>query len=70
MVTRLAIREVIIADENISGEELFETMMKIGRNQRVEFRLAPGLFGLLPQKTSIEQIGVLPMIRLFCEPLS
>lgn len=70
IVTRLAIREVIIADENISGEELFETMMKIGRNQRVEFRLAPGLFGLLPQKTSIEQIGVLPMIRLFCEPLS
>lgn len=70
VVTNLAVREVIIADEDISSETLFETMMKIGRKQRVEFRLAPGLFDLLPQKTSIEQIGVLPMIRLFCEPLS
>lgn len=70
VVTSLAVREVIIADEDISSERLFETMMKIGRKQRVEFRLAPGLFDLLPQKTSIEQIGVLPMIRLFCEPLS
>lgn len=69
-VSRLAVREVIIAEEDISAEELFETMMKIGRKQRVEFRLAPGLFGLLPQKTSIEQVGILPMIRLFCEPLS
>jgi len=70
IVTNLAVREVIIADENVSSERLFETMMKIGRKQRVEFRLAPDLFDLLPQKTSIEQIGVLPMIRLFCEPLS
>jgi exopolysaccharide biosynthesis polyprenyl glycosylphosphotransferase len=28
------------------------------------------LLDLLPQKTSVEQIGVLPMVRLFREPLS
>jgi exopolysaccharide biosynthesis polyprenyl glycosylphosphotransferase len=49
---------------------LFEAMMKIGRRQRVEFRLAPSVFNLLPQKTEVEQIGVLPMVRLFREPLS
>jgi exopolysaccharide biosynthesis polyprenyl glycosylphosphotransferase len=45
-------------------------MMQVGRKQRVEFRFAPTLFDLLPQKTSVEQIGVLPMVRLFREPLS
>jgi lipopolysaccharide/colanic/teichoic acid biosynthesis glycosyltransferase len=49
---------------------MFEAMMKIGRRQRVEFRFAPSLFELLPQKTSVDQIGVLPMVRLFREPLS
>jgi exopolysaccharide biosynthesis polyprenyl glycosylphosphotransferase len=44
--------------------------MSIGRKQKVEFRLAPSVFNFLPQKTSVEQIGVLPMVRLFREPLS
>jgi exopolysaccharide biosynthesis polyprenyl glycosylphosphotransferase len=44
--------------------------MKIGRERRVEFRLAPSVFNFLPQKTSVEQIGILPMVRLFREPLS
>src|SRR5688500_17956082 len=45
-------------------------MMEGGRKQRVEFRFAPRLLDLLPQTTSVEQIGVLPMVRLFREPLS
>src|SRR5690606_6394546 len=48
---------------------LFEVMMQVGRLRRVEFRVAPTLFDLLPQKTSVEQVGVLPMVRLFREPL-
>ncbi len=52
------------------SDTLFEAMMKIGRRQKVEFRLAPSLFNFLPQKTSVEQIGILPMVRLFREPLS
>src|SRR4029453_12306171 len=36
----------------------------------VAFRTAPRLFNCLPQKTEIDQIGILPMIRLFREPLS
>ena len=44
--------------------------MRICRRQKVEFRFAPSIFNLLPQKTSVEQIGVLPMVRLFREPLS
>lgn len=70
LVKQLAIQEIIITDNSLSHEVLFEAMMKIGRTQRVEFRLAPSVFNLLPQKTEVEQIGVLPIIRLFREPLS
>jgi exopolysaccharide biosynthesis polyprenyl glycosylphosphotransferase len=70
VIRELEIQEVIITDHKIPSERLFEAMMQIGRKQRVEFRLAPSLFNFLPQKTSVEQIGVLPMVRLFREPLS
>jgi exopolysaccharide biosynthesis polyprenyl glycosylphosphotransferase len=70
VIEKLAIQEVVITDNKIPREILFEAMMKLGRKQRVEFRLAPNLFNFMPHKTSIEQIGVLPMVTLFCEPLS
>jgi exopolysaccharide biosynthesis polyprenyl glycosylphosphotransferase len=70
LIRELEIQEVIITDNSIPSELLFDAMMQIGRGQRVEFRFAPSLFNLLPQKTSVEQIGVLPMVRLFREPLS
>jgi len=69
IIRNLEIQEVIITDDKIPGEKLFEAMMQIGRKNRVEFRFAPALL-IVPQKTNIEQIGVLPMVRLFCEPLS
>jgi len=62
--------EVIIADSNVDGDALFEVMMRCGRRRGVEFRIAPGLFNCLPSKTEVDQIGALPMIRLFREPLS
>jgi len=62
--------EVIIADSQVNGDALFEVMMRCGRRHGVEFRIAPSLFNCLPRKTEIDQIGVLPMIRLFREPLS
>lgn len=65
-----AIQEVIITDERISSDRLFEAMMQIDRSQRVEFRFAPSLFNLMPQKTEVEQIGVLPVVTLFQEPLT
>ena len=61
---------MIITDDSLDKERLFEAMMSLGRKQRVEFRFAPSLFNVLPQKTSVEQLGVLPMVRLFREPLS
>jgi exopolysaccharide biosynthesis polyprenyl glycosylphosphotransferase len=70
LIRDLEIQEVIITDTTISSDSLFEAMMRVGRRRRVEFRFAPSLFDLLPQKTSVEQIGVLPMVRLFREPLS
>jgi len=70
VIQTLEIQEVIITDNQIRSEKLFDAMMQIGRKQKVEFRLAPTLFNSLPQKTSVEQIGVLPMVRLFREPLS
>lgn len=62
--------EVIIADPEVDGTLLFEVMMRCGRGRGVEFRIAPSLFNCLPRKTEIDQIGPLPMIRLFREPLS
>ncbi|MEZ5427722.1 MAG: sugar transferase [Pyrinomonadaceae bacterium] len=70
IIRELEIQEVIITDNRIPSEMLFEAMMQMGRKRRVEFRLAPSMFNFLPQKTSVEQIGVLPMVRLFREPLS
>lgn len=70
LIRDLEIQEVIITDNTIEPERLFEAMMGVGRGQKVEFRFAPSLFNVLPQKTSVEQIGVLPMVRLFREPLS
>jgi exopolysaccharide biosynthesis polyprenyl glycosylphosphotransferase len=70
IVKEVGIQEVIITDKTLSSERLFDAMMQIGRRQRLEFRFAPSLFNVLPQKTSVEQIGVLPMVRLFREPLS
>jgi exopolysaccharide biosynthesis polyprenyl glycosylphosphotransferase len=62
--------EVIIADPEVNADALFDVMMRCGRRRGVEFRIAPSLFNCLPRKTEIDQIGVLPMIRLFREPLS
>src|SRR6476646_5880129 len=62
--------EVIIADPNVNGDALFDVMIRCGRRRGVEFRIAPSLFNCLPRKTEIDQIGVMPMIRLFREPLS
>jgi exopolysaccharide biosynthesis polyprenyl glycosylphosphotransferase len=70
LIRELEIQEVIITDDKIPSEKFFEIMLEVGRRQRVEFRFAPSLFNVLPQKTSVEQIGVLPMVRLFREPLS
>lgn len=70
IIRELEIQEVIITDDKIPSEKLFEAMMRLGRKRKVEFRLAPSLYNFLPQKTSVEQIGVLPMVRLFREPLS
>jgi exopolysaccharide biosynthesis polyprenyl glycosylphosphotransferase len=62
--------EVIITDPTLGGDALFDVMMRVGRRRGVEFRIAPSLFNCLPRKTEIDQIGALPMIRLFREPLS
>ena len=62
--------EVIFADSQVDGDALFDVMMRCGRRRGVEFRIAPSLFNCLPSKTEVDQIGALPMIRLFREPLS
>jgi exopolysaccharide biosynthesis polyprenyl glycosylphosphotransferase len=62
--------EVIIADSQVNRDALFEVMMRVGPGKGIEFRIAPSLFNCLPAKTEIDQIGALPMIRLFREPLS
>jgi exopolysaccharide biosynthesis polyprenyl glycosylphosphotransferase len=62
--------EAIIADTSVNADALFDVMIRCGRRRGVEFRIAPGLFNCLPSKTEVDQIGSLPMIKLFREPLS
>lgn len=62
--------EVIVTDTRVSGDALFDVMMRVGRHRKIEFRIAPNLSNSLPRKTEIDRIGHLPMIRLFREPLS
>ena len=70
LIRETGANEVIITDPRVSGELLFDVMMRVGRRRKVEFRIAPSLFNCLPRKTEIDQIGALPMIQLFREPLS
>ena len=69
-IRETAANEVIVADSGVSGDLLFDVMMRVGRLRGVEFRIAPSLFNCLPRKTEVDQIGALPMIQLFREPLS
>jgi len=62
--------EVIVADPGVNRDILFDAMMRCGPKRGVEFRIAPSLINCLPSKTEIDQVGALPMIRLFREPLS
>jgi exopolysaccharide biosynthesis polyprenyl glycosylphosphotransferase len=64
------IREVLITDPAIAPELLFETMVKCGRGTRINFRVVPNLLNCIPRKTYVEQLGAVPMVRLFEEPLS
>jgi exopolysaccharide biosynthesis polyprenyl glycosylphosphotransferase len=70
LIREYKIQEVIITDDSFDAERLFDAMIGAGRSHKVEFRFAPSVLNLIPQKTSVEQIGVLPMVRLFTEPLS
>ncbi|HYX40498.1 MAG TPA: sugar transferase, partial [Pyrinomonadaceae bacterium] len=70
LIRETGANEVIITDPRVAGELLFDVMMRVGRQRKVEFRIAPSLFNCLPRKTEIDQIGALPMIQLFREPLS
>jgi exopolysaccharide biosynthesis polyprenyl glycosylphosphotransferase len=69
-IRQYGIREVLIADPGIRPELLFDTMVKCGRGSRVTFRVVPNLLNCIPRKAYVEQLGVVPMVRLFEEPLS
>jgi exopolysaccharide biosynthesis polyprenyl glycosylphosphotransferase len=45
-------------------------MLTSGRRRGFEFGVDHNLFSSLPHKTEVDQIGALPMLRLFREPLS
>ena len=64
------IGEVLITDPDIPTQMLFDTMVKCGRGARVTFRVVPNLLNCIPRKTYVEQLGAVPMVRLFEEPLS
>ncbi|MBI4851943.1 MAG: sugar transferase [Acidobacteria bacterium] len=69
LVRQYGVREVLITDDRISPQAIFEAIMRCGRKHPVDFRVFPNLFNCLPRKTETDQIGSLPMIKLFKEPL-
>jgi exopolysaccharide biosynthesis polyprenyl glycosylphosphotransferase len=70
LVRQYGVEEVMIAETDLSPQALFEAIMRCGRTHRLNFRVVPNLFNCLPRKTEVDQIGSLPMIKLFEEPLS
>lgn len=69
-IRQYGIGEVLITDPEIPAQMLFDTMVKCGRGARVTFRVVPNLLNCIPRKTYVEQLGAVPMVRLFEEPLS
>ncbi|GBC76760.1 UDP-glucose:undecaprenyl-phosphate glucose-1-phosphate transferase [bacterium HR08] len=69
IVRRFRIERVFITDPKMNPDVLFETVLRCWRTSRVAFSLVPNLLSCLPSKTELEQIGTLPMIRLFQDPL-
>ena len=69
LVRQYGIEEVMIADTELEPQALFEAIMRCGRTHRINFRVVPNMFNCLPRKTGVDQIGTLPMITLFQEPL-
>lgn len=70
LIRRYAVREVLITDSKLDPQVLFETIMRSGHSQQVRYHVIPNLFNCLPQKTDFAQIGVLPMVKLFEEPIT
>jgi exopolysaccharide biosynthesis polyprenyl glycosylphosphotransferase len=69
LIRECGIREVLITDSRLDPQTLFEAIMRCGSTHRVRYHVMPNLFDCLPQKTDFDQIGVLPMVRLFEEPM-
>lgn len=70
LVRQYGVEEILITDTELSPQALFEAIMRSGRTHRINFRVVPNMFNCLPRKTDVAQIGTLPMITLFTEPLS
>lgn len=69
IINAYGIEQVFITDPNVSPRVLFETIMQCWQRRQTEFSLVPTLLSTWPRKTELEQIGSLPMIKLFQEPL-
>lgn len=70
LIRQHRIQEVLITDPEVPPQLLFDTMIKCGRGTRVIYRVVPNLLNCIPRKTYVDQIGPVPMVRLFEEPLS
>ncbi len=70
LIKQHGIEEVLITDTDLEPQALFEAIMRSGRTHRINFRVVPNMFNCLPRKTDVDQIGSLPMIKLFGEPLA
>ncbi len=69
IVRHFRIEQVFITDPTLSPDLLFETILRCGRTSRVTFSLVPNLLSCLPRKTEPDQIGTLPLVKLFQDPL-
>ncbi len=70
LIRQCGIQEVFITDSQLRPQTLFETIVKCGRTHPVQYHVVPNLFNCLPQKTDFAQIGVVPTVKLFEEPIT
>lgn len=70
LARQFGVTEALITDSRLPSRDIFHAMMRSGRKNHLSFRVVPSLFNCLPQKTEIHQVGSLPMIKLFEDPLS
>lgn len=68
-VTEHGVDEVFIATTRLSQYQILSLLMSMGPKSQVKFKLLPDLLGCFPRKVRLSQLGNVPLLELFTEPI-